>query len=63
MKEVTVILLPACSHCIYLKTSYHNMILTHILGKKKMAAEMLVSASGYNAKNQTVSYICLIKPI
>lgn len=63
MKEVTVILLLACSHCVYLKSSYHNMILTHILKKKKMTAEMLVSASGYNAKNQTVSYICLLKAI
>lgn len=35
MKEVTVILLLACSHCVYLKSSYHNMILTHILKKKK----------------------------
>lgn len=63
MKEVTVILLLACSHCVYLKSSYHNMILTHILKKKKKTAEMLVSASGYNAQNQTVSYICLVKAI
>jgi len=30
---------------------------------KTLTAEMLVSASGYNAKNQTVSYICLVKAI
>lgn len=28
-----------------------------------LTAEMLVSASGCNAKNPTVSYICLVKAV